>query len=218
MTFLRHAAKKAPNKSKCYFAWHNDGGTPVPNNVIEALSQKFADAPGYFFQLKDINCELPQRAPWRWEMAKLDIPRWWITEQMGNHSEGLPRVCCFFKSLMDSHMMQADTAQHLHLPASVILQTQIFPPSSSPFQSPGRFLSATGYNRALHTSPAKQNIPFSAHRAAVAEINIILFVGVFLSHCCRFVFRNHCSAEQFNKTYSSSCKTSQLAAKELGPH
>lgn len=64
----------------------------------------------------------------------------------------------------------------------------------------------------------KQNIPFSAHRAAVAEINIILFVGVFLSHCCRFVFRNHCSAEQFNKTYSSSCKTSQLAAKELGPH
>lgn len=49
MTFLRHAAKKAPNKSKCYFAWHNDGGTPVPNNVIEALSQKFADAPGYFY-------------------------------------------------------------------------------------------------------------------------------------------------------------------------
>lgn len=114
---------------------------------------------GIFIQLKDTNCELPQRAPWRWEMAKLDIPRWWITEQMGNHSEGLPRVCCFFKSLMDSHMMQADTAQHLHLPASVILQTQIFPPSSSPFQSPGRFLSATGYNRALHTSPAKTKHP-----------------------------------------------------------
>lgn len=155
----------------------------MPNNVIEALSQKFADAPGYFFQLQDIICKLPQRARWRWEMAKLNIPHWRITEQMGNHSEGLPRVCCFFKSLMDSHMMQADTAQRLHLPASVILQTQIFPPFSSPFQSPGRFLSATGCNRALRTSPAKQNIPFPAHRAAVAEINITLFVGVFLSHC-----------------------------------
>lgn len=39
-------------------------------------------------------------------------------------------------------------------------------------------MSATGYNHVLRTSPTKQNIPFSVHRAAMAEINIILFVAV----------------------------------------
>lgn len=50
----------------------------------------------------------------------------------------------------------------------------------------------------------------------MAEINIILFVGVFILVTVVLFSKNHCSAEQFNATHSSWFKTLQLAEQWLG--
>lgn len=117
----RHS-KKVINKPNITFCQYNSTVCHC-NNFTKVFFTKASRHSWVFFQLRKITrsshkglFEGRRRQSWTFVTSRSGS-RW------KNHSKRSHRVCYSFKSLMDSHMMQLDTTQHLHLPASVILQT-----------------------------------------------------------------------------------------------